>query len=209
MPMIRIGLLFCGLTLLAETRELVQYPAQVVMGQRTLAAEFLVHSIPASQGIFVAENYLVIDAALFGQGSTRLSASQFTLRVNGKKAVLYPQTPGVVAASIKDPAWAGQRPQTTVSGGVGNAGVTLGGPPRVERFPGDPTARRTTPSGTTPRIETVPDVSMEDQIELASFPEGDRKLPAGGALYFGYRGKIASLELVYEGPAGHAELKLR
>ena len=199
------------LTLCAETRELAQYPASVSMQSGKLAAEFLGHSIPVPQGTFIAENYLVMDAALFGEGVRQLSASQFKLRLNGKKDLIFPQTPAWVSATIKDPSWAGGRPQITMGGGVGNTGVVLGGPRSVERFPGDPTAQRPQPAGTPARVETVPLATLEEQIEQASFPEGQRKLPAGGLLFFAYKGKLKSvktLELLYESPAGRAALSL-
>jgi hypothetical protein len=199
------------LLLYAQPRELAQYPAHANLTTGVLAAEFLVHSIPVERGTFVAQNYLVIDAAIFGDGSRPLSASHFTLRINGKKDLTFPQSPAWVAATIKDPAWAGQKPQLTMGGGLGNAGVVLGGPPRVERFPGDPTSRRPQPPGTPTSVEATPTMTMEEQIERVSFPEGPRKLPAGGLLYFAYKGKLKSIkamELLYDGPAGRAVLKL-
>ena len=46
----------------------------------------------------------------------------------------------------------------------------------------------------------------------AALPEGDRALPQAGLLFFEYRGKtqgIRSIELIYDGPAGKATLKLQ
>jgi hypothetical protein len=195
----------------AEPKELAQYPDRVALGTRTLAAEFMIHSISTPKGVYVAEKYLVVDAALFGEGRLLTSAAHFKLRINGARQPIFPQTPEWVAVSIKDPAWANGTPQLTMGAGVGNAGVTLGGPPRVERFPGDPTARRPQPAGTPAKVESVPTASMEEQIQLASMPEGERRLPSGGLLYFAYKGKVKSLksvELLYEGPAGEAGLRL-
>jgi hypothetical protein len=184
----------------AQTRDLARYPASTSVGSATLAAEYLVHSIPVEAGAIHAEDYLVVDAAFFGDAPRQLSPSHFTLRINGKKAVVYPQTPEWVAASIRDPAWIGQRPQLTVGAGMGNAGVILGRPQPVERFPDDPTVRRA-PIGTASAREQG--VSLTDQLRAVSMPEGERKLPTGGLLFFAYKGKLKSiktLELLYEGP---------
>ena len=52
---------------------------------------------------------------------------------------------------------------------------------------------------------------MEQRVQKAALPEGDRALPVAGLIFFQYRGKtkdIKSIELIYAGPAGKATLKL-
>jgi hypothetical protein len=54
--------------------------------------------------------------------------------------------------------------------------------------------------------------AMEQKVQKATLPEGDRALPVAGLIFFRYSGKtkgIKSLDLVYEGPAGKATLKLQ
>ncbi len=54
--------------------------------------------------------------------------------------------------------------------------------------------------------------TMQQRVQRASMPEGDRALPAAGLLFFEYRGKpenIRSLELIYNGPTGKATLALQ
>jgi hypothetical protein len=54
--------------------------------------------------------------------------------------------------------------------------------------------------------------TMQQRVQRASMPEGDRALPEAGLLFFEYRGKpenIRSLELIYSGPAGNATLALQ
>src|SRR5881396_3070228 len=97
--------LFLLIAICAGAQDLAKYPAKVVLDSRTLAAEFLIHSIPTPQGVWVTDNYLVIDAAFFGEGNLRLSSSQFKLQLNKKKELLFPQTPTWVASSMRDPAW--------------------------------------------------------------------------------------------------------
>jgi hypothetical protein len=54
--------------------------------------------------------------------------------------------------------------------------------------------------------------AMAQRVQRASLPEGDRPLPKAGLIFFQYRGKtqnLQSLELIYDGPAGKATLKLQ
>ena len=53
---------------------------------------------------------------------------------------------------------------------------------------------------------------MEQKVQKATLPEGDRALPVAGLIYFPYGGKtkgMKSLELIYDGPAGKATLMLQ
>ena len=54
--------------------------------------------------------------------------------------------------------------------------------------------------------------AMAQRVQKAALPEGERALPQAGLLFFKHRGKtenLQSIELVYEGPAGKATLKLK
>jgi hypothetical protein len=54
--------------------------------------------------------------------------------------------------------------------------------------------------------------AMQQHVQKASLPEGDRALPQAGLIFFQYRGKtekIHSLELTYAGPAGKVTLALQ
>jgi hypothetical protein len=54
-------------------------------------------------------------------------------------------------------------------------------------------------------------VPLEEQIQKLALPEGKYAPPLAGLVFFPFRGKmksIKSLELLYEGPAGKATLKL-
>ncbi len=190
------------------------YPAHATSGDFTLGAEYLVHSIPAPEGSYFTNDYLVVEAALFGPHLARvkMSAEQFTLRINGQKRALMSQAPGIVGASLKYPDWE-QRPTLTASAGP----IIFGGPAPVERFPGDPGARRGPPPPRVPNAENPGDQSrepampVEERIQRSAMPEGEHVAPAGGLLFFPFKGKtksIRSLELLYDGPAGKASLKL-
>jgi hypothetical protein len=194
-------------------RDASAFPSRVALGDATLAAEYLVHSLPTPYGSLFTENYLVVETALFSQPRTllKLSAAHFALRIDGKKTPLLPQNPAWVAATLVNPHWS-SAPRITGGAGIGNAGVIFG-QPRVERFPGDPTTpRQPLPAPVPTRVEKDPPPPVEDQIRMVAFPESERELPASGLLFFAFKGKaekIKSVELLYDGPAGKAALKLQ
>jgi hypothetical protein len=193
------------------------YPAYMTAGSTAIGAEYLVHSIPAGNQTFVAQDYLVVEVAVFpprGE-SVAIGGDTFALRINGKKFTLIPDSPGMVAASIKYPDWELRR-RAEASASAGNAGVVLGQPPAVGRFPDDPTTRR-------PRAPRAPDIDQQNGVEReepesaegviakTALPEGPAPKPVSGFLYFSYKGKIKSiksLELIYQANGASAALKL-
>ena len=173
------------------------YQAQALLGGFTIAADFAEHSIPTPQGLFSTEDYVVVEAGLYGPPGAHLtlSTSDFSLRVNGKKAPLPGQPFGLVLSSAKDPSW--EPPEAPSS--KSKTGLTTGGG-------GD--------SGTPPAPVHMPmplQHAMQQKIQKAALPEGDRPLPQAGLLFFSYHGLskgIYSVELIYSGPAGKATLSL-
>ncbi len=193
------------------------YPAEARLPAVAFGAEYLARGVAARGQAFLVEGYLVIEAAVYPERGRplKVSAGDFALRVNGKRAALAPQTPGMVAASLKYPDWE-RRPELTVGGGVGDAGIIIGGRRPAERFPGDPRPRQTrlpeaprVPASAGVDKEPVP--SPEEVVVEAAIPEGETAQPVAGLLYFAYKGKtkgIRSLELLYSGPAGECALRL-
>jgi hypothetical protein len=191
------------------------YPSHEDFGNGlTLGAEYLVHTLPTANGALIANDYLVIEVAVFGAkgGSIDLDAGHFTLRLN-QKTTLTPDSPGVVAASIKYPDWT-QKPKVDVSGGAGNSSVIYG-PPQAGRFPGDPTMRPPPapplPEDNPAGLEKQAPVPVDERIQRAALPQGNQRIPVAGVVCFPFRGKtksIKSLELIYEGPTGRVSLKL-
>lgn len=187
------------------------YPVATQIGTVTLAAEYLVHSLPTPKGTLIANDYLIVEAAFFGPSFSRLKMSpdNFSLRINGKGQPLTTEPAGMVSGSIKFPSG---HPHLETSGtvGVGDGTVTVGPRAPPSRFPGDGNDR--TPVGQPPSIKTVEEESSIDfRVQNAALPEGEHSLPRSGLLYFFYRGKIKnirSLELFYEGSMGQATLKL-
>jgi hypothetical protein len=198
----------------------LDYPAHAALDKNfTLAAENLLHTLPTANGSLVANDYLVIEAAAFGPVKERidLAAGNFTLVITmGKNtSTVHADSSGSVAASIKFSDWT-QRPGASLSGGVGDTGATIGTQTPAGHFPGDPSVRPPYPSPVPPQenpagIEREPAVPIDERIQRASLPEGNSVAPVAGLLFFPFRGKtksIKSLELVYDGPAGHVKLKL-
>jgi hypothetical protein len=185
-----------------------------------LGAEYLVRSLFVRGQSFLTPDYLVVEVAVYPPKGEALevSSGEFTVRLNGKKQLLFTQSPGFVAASLKYPDWERRR-TVEVSGGVGDTGVVLGRPETVERFPGDPRPRQTRlpapPKVSAPQdpsgLDKPEPVRAEEAVVEVALPEGKAAGPVSGYLYFAHKGKLKSirtLELLYGGPAGHAILRL-
>jgi hypothetical protein len=177
------------------------YQAQAQAGTVTIAAEFKGHSVPTVQGTLSTEDFVVVETGVFGSTGThiKISAGDFSLRINGKKTPLPSQPYGLVVGSVKDPEWEPPEPtasksKTSVNGGGKGAQGDSNAPPAPVKVP----------------IEVQR--AMAKSIQKAVLPEGDRALPQAGLIFFSYRGKaqgIHSVELIYAGPAGQATLTLQ
>lgn len=179
------------------------YQAQAQVGKVTIAAEFMGHAVPRPEGPLSTEDNVVVETGLFGppDGRIRLSSGDFSLHVsgkNGKMTVLPSRSYVLVLRSLKDPEWA--PPEAADEKKKSSTSISTGGQS------GD---------GGTPAPVHVPielQRAMAQYTQKSSLPEGDRTLPVAGLMFFEYRGKtqnIRSLELVYDGPAGKATLKLQ
>jgi hypothetical protein len=175
------------------------YQAHAATGPLTVAAEFMQHSVPTLKGLLATEDYVVVEAGVFGPPGARstLSPGDFSLRINGKKT-LQSEPYVTVFKSLKDPEW---EPDIPVEKGsktqIGSSGGGKGGgndPPVVPKPPF--------------KLQREWNLRMQKQ----AFPEGDRALPQAGLLFFKYAGKasgIHSIELIYAGPSGKASLELQ
>ena len=177
------------------------YQAQAKVGAVTVAAEFRGHSVPTLQGVLLTEDYVAIETGLFGSPGARikLSSDDFSLRINGKKTPLPSQQYGLVVGSVKDPEWeppvpAASKSKTSLGGGGKGEQGEANAPPAPVQIP------------------IGVQRAMAQRVQKASLPEGDRTLPQAGLIFFQYRGKtqsIHSIELIYAGPAGKANLTLQ
>ncbi len=173
------------------------YQAHAQAGAVTVAAEFTGHSVPTPQAILSAEDYVMVEVGLFGPPDARLNLSfaDFSLRINGKKMPTPAQPYGLIFESLKDPEWepllADQSKSKTSIGGSGRGQGEA--PPSPPKMPIE--------------LKRV----MQQRVQKASLPEGERVLPEAGLIYFPYRGKtegIHTVELIYSGAAGKMVLAL-
>ena len=99
------------------------YQARARAGSILIGAEFMRHAVPTPQSEFSTEDYVVVEVGLFGAPGekAKLSTQDFSLRVNGKKAV--PGQPfGVVLSNLKDPDWQPPEPPKPKGGGLSTGG---------------------------------------------------------------------------------------
>ncbi len=175
------------------------YEAHAQAGAVTVAAEFKGHSVPTLQGTYTTEDYVAVETGLFGApgARTKLSSDDFSLRINGKKAPLSSQSYVLVFGSLKDPEWV---PPESAESKAGKTSFGGGG------------GGQNDPPPTPPKMPLELQRVMQQRVQKAALPEGDRALPQAGLLFFQYRGKtehIRSIELTYAGPAGKATLTLQ
>ncbi len=175
------------------------YQFQTKAGAVTIAAEFTGHSLPTMEGPLTTEDYVGVEVALFGADGAplKISASQFSLRLNGKKTPLASQPYGLIASSLRDPEWV--PPEAPVAKSKSSIGGGGGG--HEGNLPPLP-----------PKIPIALQRAMAQRVQKASLPEGERPLPLAGLIFFQHRGNeknLQSIELLYEGPAGKATLQLR
>jgi hypothetical protein len=176
------------------------YQAHGAVGPLTIGAEFLQHSVPTPGLLLGTEDYVVVEAGVFGPPGARttLNPGDFTLRINGKK-MMQSEPYATVFKSLKDPEWEPDVPVDKASKtSIGSSGAGGKGgandPPVVPK----------------PPFKLQRDWNLRMQKE--AFPEGDRALPQAGLLFFRYGGKasgIHSIELMYAGPSGKATVELQ
>jgi hypothetical protein len=171
------------------------YQTHIQAGSVTLAAEFTGHSLPTPDAVLSTENYVAVEVGFFGPPGAHLNLSpgDFSLRINGKKTPSPAQPYAVVFKSLKDPNYAAP------GSNAKSSKTSLGGS-------GDQNA-----SPLPPIVHIPIDVerTMEQRVQKAALPEGDRPLPQAGLIFFEHHGKVTSVELTYTGAAGTAILTLQ
>jgi hypothetical protein len=175
-----------------------EYQVHGMVGDISIAADFDEHSVPTPEGTFTSEDYVVVEAALFGPPGARikLAAEDFSLRINDRKAPYTSQGYALLFHSLSDPEW--QPPKTDDSE---KSKTSIGGGGRGQNDP--------PPSP--PKMPRELRRAMELKVQKVVMPEGDRALPIAGLLFFQYHGRskgIKSMELVYSGAAGKVSIPL-
>jgi len=176
------------------------YQAHAQAGTLTIAADYIGHFVPTSEKNLTTDDYVTVEAAVFGPPGARLTLSpgDFSLRINGKKTPVPAEASTVVARTVSDPDWVPpgseddkkEKNQASIHSGTKQDEAPLSKPH--------------------PPPELVHAMAL--QVQRAAIPEGDRALPQAGLLYFEYHGKdkgVHSAELIYSGPAGQATLELQ
>ena len=178
------------------------YQAHAQAGTVTIAAELDGHSIPDPQSILKTEDYEVVEVGLYGPPAARLrlSYTDFSLRVNGKKGLLPAQGYALVFKSLKDPEYEAPEAAAAKDAKKGQTSMTTGG-----------TTSNAPPDSLPPIIHIPIAVTRgwEQRVQRASLPEGERPLPQAGLIFFEHKGKTTSIELIYNGPAGKASIPLQ
>ncbi len=178
------------------------YQFQTKVGTVTIAAEFAGHSVPTPEGPLANEDFVVVEAGIYGPPGAKLvlSPTDFSLRINGKKTPTPSSQYELILKGLKDPTW--EPPEAANTESKSKGGLTSG-----NNKSGDIT------QPALPPIIHVPielQRSWNKRAEKAALPEGDRPLPQAGLLFFQYGGtKVRSVELIYNGPAGKATLTLQ
>lgn len=176
------------------------YQAQAKAGTLTIGAEFAGHFVPTPEGNLTTEDYVVVETGIFGppEAHVTLLPGDFSLRVNGKKAALPSQPYAMVIKSLKDPEW---EPPAAESSSKSKTSISSGGGNSQSKDPPPPV-----------HIPIEVQRAMQQRLQKASLPGGDRALPIAGLIFFRYSGNaqgIHSLELDYSGPAGNVTMELR
>lgn len=182
-----------------------EYQAHATAGNITIGAEFAGHSVPKPEGPLSTEEFVVVEAGIFGAADSKtvLSIEDFSLRINGKKAVLTSQPYGFVTRSLRDPVWQAAQ-EVEAKENKSKSGLSTGGG-----------AGGNQDQSSMPVVIHVPiemQRSMAEYVRKSSLPIGERPLPQAGLLFFRYAGRaqsIHSVELIYSGAAGKASLDLQ
>jgi len=180
------------------------YQGRAQAGTVSIGAEFDRHSVPTPDMLLSTEDFIVVEVGLFGPANARLliSASDFALRVNGKKTPLPVEQFAAVFKSLRDPSYS--PPELEAAKQSKSSGLNTGGGGNNQNDLGS----------TPPPVHIPPAMerAMGEKVQAAALPEGDRPLPVAGLIFFRYTGGekgIHSVELIYSGPAGKATVTLQ
>ena len=178
------------------------YQNQEKVGKITLAADFVGHSVPTMQGPLSSEDFVTVEVAFLGapDSKVKISFEDFSVRINGKKSPIASQQYGLVMKSLSDPEWIPPVVEESKSKG----GISTGG--------GGGGAGGGDPKPAPPKMPFPLRRAMEQRAQKSALPEGERSIPVAGLIFFPYRGKDQSIqivELIYAGAAGKATLTFR
>ncbi len=197
--------IFCilaGITLFAQADprpKVGDYPVHGGLRQYELGAEYMGRSFFVEDKAYDAGDFIAVEIGVYPRKGVALKimTSQYALRFNGKKELVYAQSAGSVAVSMRLQPWDSQRRGVVIGAGPVIIGAPQGGP----RFPGDP-GRRPPVSRPAPEPDHQGNVEREappdyaDLVNRAAFVEGVVEKPARGYLFFPYAGKLTKLKKI-------------
>ena len=181
------------------------YEVHLSDGPLDIGAEYMVHSFSNGEDMFIAEQFLVVEVALYPlmkDDQVNVDYKKFGLRLNSR-TLLAPVPPAQVADALRGTPWFRQDQQPGLNGSVGAGPIDYpvggGSPyPPQRRAPNPPRAPDPDPPGGIERTR----VSAEEVLRQTALPPGPHKGPVSGFVYFYYKGKPSSLktvELDYDG----------
>ena len=199
----------CTLSLVGQATtpkdKVTEYPLSAETTEASIGAEFMIHSVMSQEQTWVANDFLIVEVALYPKGKREITVtnSMFTLSIDGKKTT-GAQSPYMAASEMTNPYM-----------DMGAGGSQREGP----RFPGDTRPdqnRLPAPPGGAPRddsgVERKPRQTMREAVIESALPEGKSDKPVSGLLYFPFRGKlkkVKSIELVVATGSENVVLRLR
>ncbi|MBA3973082.1 MAG: hypothetical protein C0504_02555 [Candidatus Solibacter sp.] len=180
-----------------------EYRAQAETPAAALGAEYIGRFVTGNGGSHAIGDYIAIEVGYYPKTreAVAVRGSDFMLRINGAKQLVYPQVAQLVAGAIRNPHWERQRGLVT-GVGMGGGGIVIGGPRQRSRFPGDPTVRAPMPDPTSTE-QGVSQDSENDPLEEAAravagsaLPEGGETGVRAGYIYFIYGKKLSTLKKI-------------
>lgn len=187
------------------------YPVHAPLpGGGFLAIEYHGRGLPAAKGGVFLGAHIVLEVAYFPpeKGKTEVRGGHFALKIDKMKHGIGPETPGMVAASLKYSDWEQRRGLE-----VGAGPIVYGPGGQSRRFPGGPSTpepRRAPRSDGEPEKPDPQDLEADAVKELA-FPEGETTQVVAGYLYYRWGGnlkKMKKLVLDFSGPGGPVSLEI-
>lgn len=189
MPRTLFAGLWCAACLLAvdPRPKATDYPAHAESAALAIGAEYLVHSFSNGSQMYVANDYLVVDTAVYPHGTMELKRSGFSLRltIQGGRheadatVVLQAEAPQMVAYAI------------------------------LSSFNAMPPELRGVAGQKQPRTRSTDPEDVSGVVTRMSLPEDTTHSPLGGYLFFAFRGntkKIKAMDLVYGAVGGDGGL---
>ena len=188
-----------------EPKEESEYPHACEFKSGTVAVDYLRRSLPTPYGTQLLPGTLIFEIAAYPDPSKAFEFPLSSFQLDWTK-VDWPQPPVhaqyVVASSMR-PEFSSNRRIIAGAGSVDPRtgeweGVTIGGPPANQRFPGDPRHGGRIPETVPgdPQLKNPPpnpNVSPSRIIEVNALRREPIRRPVAGYVYFAYNGKLTKL----------------